>query len=314
MTRAGWMAVAVLSAGCATAPLFNPPALEIVTPTAWATEVDGGDAPDFDWWTDFGDTGLDEVVVTALAQNYDLQAASARLEQAAADSRIAAAGLQPTIQVGLNGSRRKQNFIGFPIPGSEDQVLSTVFTNYGVSLDTTWEADLWDRLRSGARAALADLQSRAADLRAAQLSIAGQAVKTWFAIAEAQQHYGSRRRRSTASATLPVRSASDSKRGCARHSMCDSRSRTSPAPRRYVTCAVSSSTRPYASSRCSWGDTPLARCRPRRRCQTRHPRFLEDCRPSSSAVGPTSSRPSVASRRRASGSTWRAPSSIPGSL
>ena len=187
MTRVGWVGIAVLCTSCVTTPPNNPPALEIVTPSSWTASADAGDAPDFTWWTDFGDTGLGDVVRTALEQNYDLQAAAARLEQAAADSRIAAADLQPTLQVGLNGSRRKQNFIGFPIPGSEGRVLSTVFTNYGVSVDTTWEADLWGRLRSGARAALADLQSRAADLRGAQLSIAAQTVKTWFAIAEAQQ-------------------------------------------------------------------------------------------------------------------------------
>ena len=187
MTRAGWLGLAVLSAGCATAPPYTPPALEVVTPDSWTARADTGAAPVFGWWTDFGDSGLDEAVRTALEQNYDLQAAAARLEQAAADARIAAASLQPIVQAGLNGSRRKQNFIGFPIPGSEDRVLSTVFTSYGVSLDTTWEVDLWGRLRSGARAALADLQSRAADLRGAQLSLAGQTVKTWFVIAEAQQ-------------------------------------------------------------------------------------------------------------------------------
>ena len=187
MTRPGWIGIAVLCTSCATTPPYAPPVLEIVTPDSWTTSADAGAAPDFAWWNDFGDTGLGDVVRTALEQNYDLRAAAARLEEAAADSRIAAADLRPTVQVGLNGSRRKQNFIGFPIPGGENRVLSTVFTNYGVSVDTTWEADLWGRLRSGAQAALADLQSRAADLRGAQLSIAGQTVKTWFAIAEARQ-------------------------------------------------------------------------------------------------------------------------------
>ena len=187
MTRAGWTVLSLLGAGCAVAPPVDPPALDVVIPDNWTARADLGDAPDFAWWADFGDAALDDVVRVAFEQNYDLQAAAARLEQAAADSRIAAAGLQPTVQAGLNGSRRKQNFIGFPIPGSEDRVLSTVFANYGVSLDVAWEADLWGRLGSGARAALADLQTRAADLRGAQLSIAGQTVKTWFAIAEAQQ-------------------------------------------------------------------------------------------------------------------------------
>ena len=162
MTRGVWIGIAALVAGCATAPPVAPPSLDVATPESWTARTDTGDAPDFGWWRDFGDAALDDVVLAALEENYDLQAAAARLEQAAADSRIAAADLQPTVQAGLNGSRRKQNFIGFPIPGSENQVLSTVFTNYGVSVDTTWEADLWGRLRSGARAALADGDMREA--------------------------------------------------------------------------------------------------------------------------------------------------------
>ena len=66
-------------------------------------------------------------------------------------------------------------------------MLSTISTNLGVSLDVSWEADLWGRLRAGSRAALADLQSAAADLRGAQLSIAGQTTKAYFAAAEASQ-------------------------------------------------------------------------------------------------------------------------------
>lgn len=177
----------LLASGCATAPLEDHPALDADVPAAWTARGDTGGRPAPAWWTDFGDPVLDDIVASTLQRNYDLRAAAARLDQALADSRIAGADLQPRLQVGLNGSQRKQNFIGFPIPGAEDRVLSSVFTNYGVSLDLTWEVDLWGRLQAGARAALADLQSRAADLRAAQLSLAGQTTKAWFAIAEAQQ-------------------------------------------------------------------------------------------------------------------------------
>ena len=187
MRQFGLFLFPLLFVGCATAPPVELPVVDVDAPDVWTTQAEAAEGPDLSWWNDFGDTGLNEVVRLTLERNYDLQAAAARLEQASADSRIAAADLYPTLQVGLNGSRRKQNFIGFPIPGSEDQVLSTVFTNYGVSLDVTWEADLWARLRSGARAALADLQAQIADLRGAQLSLAGQTTKAWFAIAEAEQ-------------------------------------------------------------------------------------------------------------------------------
>ena len=180
-------AVCLLAAGCASAPPVKHPALDIELPEDWTTRDVTNGQLDVTWWEDFGDGGLATAVDIALSQNYDLRAAAARLEQAAADAQAADGDLQPTVQGTFNGSRRKQNFIGFPIPGGEDRVLSTVSTNYGISLDVSWEIDLWGRLRNTARAALADLQASAADLRAAQLSIAGQTTKAWFAIAEAQQ-------------------------------------------------------------------------------------------------------------------------------
>jgi multidrug efflux system outer membrane protein len=187
-THALGLSLALLAAGCTTMPPpVATPQLDAAVPARWSARDDLGSAPAVTWWTDFGIPELNDTVQTALEQNYDLQAAAARLEQASADARIAAADLLPALQVGLNGSKRKQNFIGFPIPGAEDRVLSTVSTNFGVSFDLTWEADLWGRLRSNERAALADFQSRAADLRGAQLSLAGQTVKAWFAVAEAEQ-------------------------------------------------------------------------------------------------------------------------------
>ena len=180
-------ALAALSAGCVTALPVDRPEVRVPLPERWtAGDPAAGDvAPD--WWTEFGDDDLSAAIETVLARNLDLQAAAARLEQAAADARAAAGALQPSIQASYSGSRRKQNFVGFPIPGAEDRVLSTVFTNQGISLDTTWEVDLWGKLRTTEQAALADLQRSAADLRGAQLSIAGQTAKAWFAIAEAQQ-------------------------------------------------------------------------------------------------------------------------------
>ena len=180
-------AVTFFVAGCASAPPVAHPTLDLEIPTDWtADEVPVGQVA-VTWWQDFDDAGLSAAVENALAHNYDLKAAAARLEQAAADARVAEGDLKPTLQASYTGSRRKQNFVGFPIPGAEDRVLSTVSTNQGVSLDVSWEIDLWGRLRNSASAALADLQASAADLRAAQLSIAGQTVKAWFAIAEAQQ-------------------------------------------------------------------------------------------------------------------------------
>ena len=177
----------MVATGCVSVPPAQHPKLEIELPEEWSAENSLNGALEVTWWEDFDDGGLSAAIDVALSQNYDLRVATARLEQAAATAKQFEGYLQPTLQTTFNGSRRKQNFVGFPIPGREGQVLSTVSTNYGVSLDLSWEIDLWGRLRNTARAALTDLQASAADLRGVQLSIAGQTTKAWFAIAEAQQ-------------------------------------------------------------------------------------------------------------------------------
>ena len=88
--------LAMLLVGCATAPPpLAPPQLDAAVPAIWSARDDLGGAPDLSWWTDFDLPALNETVETALQQNYDLQAAAARLEQAPADARIAAAALLP---------------------------------------------------------------------------------------------------------------------------------------------------------------------------------------------------------------------------
>jgi multidrug efflux system outer membrane protein len=179
--------VALLIAGCVSAPPVEPPTLDVSIPATWITENTQTGQLDSDWWKAFEDSELTNTVETALANNYDLKAAAARVQQAAAAATIEKSSLQPNLQTGLGGSRRQQNFVGFPIPGAEDRVLSTISTNWGVSLDVSWELDLWNRLQAGAQAALADLQASGADLRSAQLSIAGQTVKAWISLAEMEQ-------------------------------------------------------------------------------------------------------------------------------
>jgi len=175
---------ALLTVACVGAPAVHNPEIEVTVPEAWtAVAADRGDVHE-DWWTDFDDPRLDLLVSIALENNYDLQAAASRVEQAVERATIAGADLKPTVSAGLTGTRQKQNFVGFPVG---DGVLTTQSTRLGLSLDIAWEVDLWGRLRAGARASVAELQATEADYRAAQLSLTGLTAKIWFAVAEARE-------------------------------------------------------------------------------------------------------------------------------
>jgi NodT family efflux transporter outer membrane factor (OMF) lipoprotein len=159
-------------------------------PTAWegavAATAQEGSLP-ADWWREFGDPRLDAWIDRVLADNFDLATAAARLDQAAARARIAGAALRPQVEATVSGRRNQQNFIGLPIPGSSSNVLSTTSTNLGVSLNASWEADLWGRFRAGEAATLAEVGAARAEFAAARLSLAAQATRAWFAALEAGQ-------------------------------------------------------------------------------------------------------------------------------
>jgi len=182
-----WLPLMLLSvsAGCVKAPPVETPAMPVQVPAVWTASEAASSELDPAWWRTFGDENLNRVVSEALETNYDLAVAAARLEQASADAKVAAADLYPQVSAALSGSRRKQNFVGFPIPGREGRVLSSLSTSLGLSVQVSWEADLWGRVSAGARASLASYQATAADLDGARLSIAGRTVKSWFAAAEA---------------------------------------------------------------------------------------------------------------------------------
>ena len=138
------------------------------------------------WWRQFGDADLNGLVEEALEMNHDLQAASARLEQARLRAAIAGAERLPRVNASIEGSRQRNNFIGLPFPGASG-VLTSRSESYRLSLSTSWELDLWGRIRSGQLAAVADSEAARADFAAARHSLAAQTVKAWLSLTEARQ-------------------------------------------------------------------------------------------------------------------------------
>ena len=171
-------------AGCSTTavePKIDVPSI----PERWASSLAPTGADDIPWWLTFDAPGLSEAIETALANSPSLEQQQARLDAARAQARIIGADFEPQVGLGVNGSRRQQNFIGLPIPGATGNVLTSTSTTVGVSLDTAWEVDLWGRGKAARSAARAGITATQLDLAAANLSIAAQTAKAWTALAEA---------------------------------------------------------------------------------------------------------------------------------
>lgn len=173
----------ILCAACSAPPPSAEPALPELA-AHWASAATDGEVVPARWWTAL-DPALDDLVEEALGNNRDLHASAARLRAALSAADASRSGRRPSVDLISGGQRRNQNFIGFPIPGQGDQVLSTTTTTHDVGVAVSWELDLWDRLGSTERAALADADAATADLAAARQAIAAATVRGWLIALEA---------------------------------------------------------------------------------------------------------------------------------
>ncbi|MEM1380134.1 MAG: efflux transporter outer membrane subunit [Pseudomonadota bacterium] len=141
--------------------------------TSWAAiaNAQGAAAVTDDWLSDLQDPAVTSVVTEALRNNFNLQAAGARVVAARNQARNVRANMLPTIGAGLSANRTggPRVFSGIDFG---DQFQTTFST--GFNLD--WELDVWGRLTDATRAAYLDAAAEELDFAAARLSLAGNAA------------------------------------------------------------------------------------------------------------------------------------------
>ncbi len=179
-------AAAAFAAACAAPPPVITDDLQIPVPPKWTAADAAADQPlTDDWWTTFTGPELDALVREGLANNRDLQAAVARLEEAAAVRTIAGGAAWPEADAALDAQRARRLFLGFPF--GSGGVPSSTATTFGLSVSLRWELDVWGRVRAGESAAIAEQQATLADFHGARLSLTGQICRAWFAAVESRQ-------------------------------------------------------------------------------------------------------------------------------
>ena len=196
--RRGVMAAAALVhlAGCSFAPPPSVPEPVAEVPAAFAGGALPGDYKAREWWVAFDDPVLNTVVDSALAANFDLAEAVARVRQARARAAVARGGLFPSVQA--SASVTDQNTpanAGFgeqfrKLAGGEDGGLPggvefpdrLAFTTYALGADFAYELDFWGRARNDARAAGAEYLASEADYHAARIGVLATTISTYFEI------------------------------------------------------------------------------------------------------------------------------------
>lgn len=133
-------------------------------------------APRPDWVTGFGSTELNGLVAGALAQNFDIEAAIARINEAEAQAVIASATLFPFLGGTGDASRNQTATRGGPI----------ITNRVGLGLTASYELDLFGRNRYAARSADETARAVRFDRDTVALATMASVANTYFAVASAQ--------------------------------------------------------------------------------------------------------------------------------
>jgi len=178
-------ALALLASGCLLGPDYRRPALpapEQFRGASAAIPPDKQSIADLNWFEVFRDEELQELVRAALAQNYDLRDAVARVDAARANLGITQADQYPNFGIGadvsaIESSRRGQFTI--PRSASRERTFSTIFLNL-----FTFEIDIWGRLRRATEASRADLLAADWNRKAVVTTLIGDVASAYFNLLE----------------------------------------------------------------------------------------------------------------------------------
>jgi outer membrane protein, multidrug efflux system len=143
-------------------------------PSQWAAGGSTAGAVEAGWLATFADPELDALVQEAILHNGDLQAAAARVEQAAGYVAAVGGPRYPKVDLlGRGGSGLGDN------TGLEGGLLSV-----------SWELDVWGRVRYQVRGAKATYAASASDFEYARQSLAALVAKSWFLVTETNLQHG----------------------------------------------------------------------------------------------------------------------------
>ena len=206
--RRSLLAAATVSllAGCSLGSVGDP--LSGVPAEFRAASTSAPIWPQPDWWRGFHSPELDSLITQAQAQNFDIAAAVARVQQADAQVRIAGAGLLPSLNATGNASWQKASLgsrSGSSLRSTGGGSGQVDLHSYSVGLNAAYELDFWGKVRAGRQAAIASAMFSRFDQQTVALTVVTNVALTWFtALASADRLSVAQQNLSDAEHTLAV--------------------------------------------------------------------------------------------------------------
>lgn len=193
--------VALTLAGCAVGPNYKRPVVDAPAGFRGATEdVSTNSIADLPWWGVFKDPVLQDLIHTALTNNYDLRITLTRVDQARALQAQARSQFLPQVGYGGEANRGKNEYLGLPAPNG-GQTMNSFLAGVGA----VWEIDLWGRVRRMNEAARANFMATQEGRRAVQISVVSAVAAAYFELLELdEQHVIAERTKESYQRTLKL--------------------------------------------------------------------------------------------------------------
>jgi multidrug efflux system outer membrane protein len=159
---------ALMLSGCMVGPNYQRPDAQLPATFAEpASQATAAIAPQ--WWTLYRDPLLDDLIAQGLQRNADVRLAVARVEEAQAALREAQATVFfPLVNGNAGASRSRTLQFG-------------TANNFSLGLSTSFEVDLWGRLRRAERAVQDQLLASQYGRDTVRLTLAATIARTYFA-------------------------------------------------------------------------------------------------------------------------------------
>lgn len=122
-----------------------------------------------DWWTNFNDPNLDNLINDALEGSYDLKILVSRILAAGALIDQSEADLYPSLDLGTGASVTKSGESG-------------TSKNFASNLSLNWELDIWGKNKRKIKMAKAEQQAVKADYRAGYLTLVSDVAIAYFTV------------------------------------------------------------------------------------------------------------------------------------
>jgi len=169
------MVVSYLVTGCKVGPNYKRPTVQ--TPTEYRELKDGPQVQpqvasyaDLPWWQVFQDPTLQELIRTALKQNYDLQLATERINAGRAQVQITRSNLFP--QVAGNGD----------FSGGKEHNFQTTSNFLTLTADAAFQLDFFGKLRRATEASRAELLATKDAQQTVILTLVSDVASDYFAL------------------------------------------------------------------------------------------------------------------------------------